>query len=255
MNQIKRTRPQKWKRQLEMLPIKVGLSEFGSTYVSYQPDSKDFFNAHPEYDSLFKKFIRLNEKNNRGDIHRLWSFILNCNNVCEQGIVGNFAELGVYKGNTAAILAYYAKKFNRNLDLFDTFTGFDQRDISGIDKNESSQSFNDTGLDLVKQTIGENTVACKFHQGYFPDSITDEVRHNHYSIVSLDADLYAPTKAGIEFFYPRMAKGGIFFLHDYSSLMWPGSKKAIDEFCEKVNEYIVLMPDKSGSAFFRKSKD
>lgn len=107
----------------------------------------------------------------------------------------------------------------------------------------------------MKQTIGENTDACKIHQGYFPESITDEVRQNRYSIVSLDADLYEPTKAGIEFFYPRMTKGGIFFLHDYSSLMWPGSKKAIDEFCEKVNEYIVLMPDKSGSAFLRKSKD
>jgi hypothetical protein len=255
MNQIKRTRPQKWMRQLQMLPIKAGLSEFGSMFMSYQPDSKDFFNAHPEYDNLLKKFIHLNGKNNRGDINRLWSFILNCNHVCEQGIVGNFAELGVYKGNTAAILAYYAKKFNRHLDLFDTFTGFDQRDIRGVDQNESSQSFKDTGLDLVRQTIGENTDACKFHQGYFPDSITDEVKQNCYSVVSLDADLYEPTKAGLEFFYPRMSKGGIFFLHDYSSLMWPGSKKAIDEFCEKINEYLVLMPDKSGSAFFRKSKD
>jgi len=238
-----------------MLPIKLGLSNFGSMYASYQPDSKDFFNAHPEYDSLFKKFIHLNEKNNCGDIHRLWSFILNCKHVCEQGVVGNFAELGVYKGNTAAVLAYYARQFNRHLDLFDTFTGFDQRDLRGIDANESKQSFNDAGLELVKKTIGENTDVCQFHAGYFPESISDQVRQNNYAIVSLDADLYEPTKAGLAFFYPRMTRGGMFFLHDYSSEMWPGSKKAIDEFCEKNNEYIVLMPDKSGSAFFRKSKD
>jgi len=61
-------------------------------------------------------------------------------------------------------------------------------------------------------------------------------------------------KAGLEFFYPRMSRGGILMLHDYSSLFWDGAKKAIDESCNKNGEYVVLMPDKSGSAFIRKSK-
>lgn len=255
MKQIKRTRQQKWKRQLQMLPIKLGYSQFESMYVSYQPDSKDFFNAHPEYEELIQKFIHTNEKNNAGDINRLWSFILNCKNICEQGVIGDFAELGVYKGNTAAILAHYAQQFNRTVDLFDTFIGFDQRDLKGIDKNESVKSFSDTNLELVQQNIGANTNVCNFIQGYFPNSITTAIEQKKYAIVSLDADLYEPMKAGLDFFYPRMSKGGIFYLHDYSSLMWPGSKKAVDEFCKKVNEYIILMPDKSGSAFFRKSKD
>ena len=73
-------------------------------------------------------------------------------------------------------------------------------------------------------------------------------------MVSLDCDLYAPTKAGLEFFYPLMEKHGIFLLHDYSSLHWEGSKRAIDEFCELNNEKLILIPDKSGSAFFRKNK-
>jgi hypothetical protein len=51
-----------------------------------------------------------------------------------------------------------------------------------------------------------------------------------------------------------MPCGALFLLHEYSSLYWAGSKKAIDEFCEENQEYVILMPDKSGSAFIRKSK-
>jgi hypothetical protein len=51
-----------------------------------------------------------------------------------------------------------------------------------------------------------------------------------------------------------MSKGGVLFLHDYSSLYWDGAKKAIDEFCRKVGEFVMLLPDKSGSAFLRKTK-
>ena len=96
--------------------------------------------------------------------------------------MGDFAELGVYKGNTAAILAYYAQQFNRKVDLFDTYSGFDQRDLHGIDDKESVESFRDTGLDLVKQNIGENIPFCNFIQGYFPESITKEVENKKYAM-------------------------------------------------------------------------
>ncbi len=67
-------------------------------------------------------------------------------------------------------------------------------------------------------------------------------------------DLYKPTKVGLDLFYPRMSRGGIFFIHDYSSQIWNGAKMAVDEFCAMTGEFIVLMPDKSGSAFLRKVK-
>jgi hypothetical protein len=44
------------------------------------------------------------------------------------------------------------------------------------------------------------------------------------------------------------------FLHDYSSLYWDGAKLAVDEFCAENGELIILMPDKSGSAFLRRSQ-
>jgi O-methyltransferase len=51
-----------------------------------------------------------------------------------------------------------------------------------------------------------------------------------------------------------MSKGGVFFLHDYLSNHWSGVKKAVDEFCAEHGEFIIVMSDKSGSAFLRKTK-
>ena len=240
-------------QEIRGLRFKMGLSRSGPFYTAYQPDSYYAFKAYPEFDKLFKKFTSHNALNNGGDIPRLWSFILNCKQVLDEGIPGDFAELGVWRGNTSAILAKFAASANRTVFLFDTFEGFAKNDLSGIDAKKE-MAFNNTSINLVKEVIGENDANCIYVKGFFPGTITDEHRARTYSVVSLDCDLYAPTKAGLEFFYARMPKGGIFFLHDYSSLHWNGSKLAIDEFCKEYGEYVILMPDKSGSAFFRKSK-
>ena len=89
--------------------------------IGYKPDhfSKIMGGA---FAPLKEKFIRNNEVNNDGDLTRLCSLMRNLEQLHEDGTEGNFAELGVYKGNTAAILARYATIQNRKLYLFDTFT-------------------------------------------------------------------------------------------------------------------------------------
>lgn len=234
------------------LRFKLGRIKANPFFTAYHPDSYYAFEAHPEFDELYPKFTAHNEVNNGGDITRLWAFILNCKQVLSEGIPGDFAELGVWRGNTASILARFAAGANRKVYLFDTFEGFTETDLTGIDA-QKEMDFNNTSIELVKNIIGKAATSCSFAKGSFPDSITSEHKEKQYAVVSLDCDLYAPTKAGLPFFYDRMPKGGIFFLHDYSSLHWNGSRLAIDEFCKERGEYVILMPDKSGSAFFRKS--
>lgn len=190
-------------------------------------------------------------QNNGGDVSRLWSLILNLKQLQEEGIKGDFAELGVWRGNTAAVFAHYAKQQGRQLYLFDTFEGFDANDLKDVDASHAVGAFSNTSIELVKNTVLHHEV-CHIVKGYFPGSVQPVHAENTYAAVSLDCDLYEPMKAGLEFFYPRMVKGGIFFLHDYSSGYWPGAKKAVDEFCRAHGVHVVLMPDKSGSAFFRK---
>ena len=92
-----------------------------------------------------------------------------------------------------------------------------------------------------------------FVKGHFPNSIPKDAEDRRYAFVSIDCDLYEPMKAALEFFYPRLSKGGTFFLHDYSSGLWAGATKAIDEFCQTTGENPVLLPDKSGTAVIRKT--
>ena len=223
-------------------------------YCSYFPDSQVDFNAHPEFSELVPRFINGNVNNNSGDIPRLWSFMLNCKQVLNESIPGDFAELGVYKGNTAAILAYYASRASRLVFLFDTFEGFRQADIKGVDAGQRLDGFKDTSIDFVKSVIGEDSLACRFVPGHFPGTFDEQHRSRNYALVNLDCDLYEPMKAGLEIFYPLLSRGGILFLHDYSSMHWAGAKLAVDEFCRNTGEYVILMPDKSGSAFLRKSR-
>lgn len=239
-------------RQIQFAFIKYGFSNYRNIFIQYQPDSKVYFNQHTEFDSLFSKFTAENQKNNGGDIARLWSLMLNLKQLQEECIEGDFAELGVWRGNTAAVLAHYANQQNRQFYLFDTFEGFNANDLKGVDSKHAPGAFQNTSINLVSATVGYPE-CCHIVQGYFPGSLRPEHADKSYAAVSLDCDLYEPMKAGLEFFYPRMSKGGIFFLHDYSSRFWPGSKKAIDEFCNAHGIYVVLMPDKSGSAFFRKN--
>lgn len=240
-------------KRLSTLPFRFGQASFLKVFLAHHPDSHNFSNAHPEFHELFGRFKKHNEANNAGDLARLWSLILNLKQIIAEGIEGDFAELGVWRGNTAAVLACFAARSNRQVLLFDTFEGFHQRDLTGIDAGQLAY-FSDTSVELVKEVIGKECRVCEFVKGRFPESLNESHSSRRYAAVSLDCDLYEPMKAGLEFFYPLMPKGGLLLLHDYSSLAWAGARSAIDEFCRETGEYAVLLPDKSGSAVIRKSR-
>lgn len=222
---------------------------FNRYTINFVPDSFKK-NKYSYFKFLHSKFIKNNKLNNKGDVARLYTFILNIDYILkERGIEGDFAELGVYQGSTAQILAFFAKEFNRKCYLFDTFEGFNEKDLIGSDSIYDKSQFSNTSIEQVKNLIGIEAVdRCIFIKGHFPESIPKELYNKKFSIVSIDCDLYVPMNEALKFFFPLMSHGGIFLLHDYSSCEWEGAKKAIDEFCQKENQYLVLVPDKSGTA-------
>jgi hypothetical protein len=68
-------------------------------------------------------------------------------------------------------------------------------------------------------------------KGAFAD-VAPELSHSTYGFVHLDVDLYQPTKAGLEYFGPRMAVGGVIVLDDYGARKCPGIHRAAEEFLE-----------------------
>ncbi|MEO9190466.1 MAG: TylF/MycF/NovP-related O-methyltransferase [Acetobacteraceae bacterium] len=219
-------------------------------YLAYRPDSDVFFKRHSELAQLSDKWIRDNIINNAGDLPRLYALVLNIKHVLDDNVMGDLAELGVYRGNSAALLAHYARIYSRKVFLFDTFEGFDRRDIIGVDRSKPA-AFADTSLDQVRELVGDDDVT--FVQGWFPQSIPPDLYASRFCLVHIDCDLYAPAKAALEFFYPRLSPGGLLIVHDYASPAWRGIKRAVDEYCRAIPERPIIFGDKSGTAMIRKS--
>jgi len=166
-------------------------------------------------------------------------------------IAGSVAELGVYKGGFAKYInqAFPEKK----LYLFDTFEGFDSKDIS-IEKKRGSwnidQDFSDTNVDMVLNKM-KNKSQCIFKKGWFPDTTKDLV-NEQFCFVSIDADLFEPTYRGLCFFYPRLTSGGFIIIDDYNNKLYPGAKEAINSFCIEQRISFTPIPDIGGAVVISK---
>lgn len=182
---------------------------------------------------------------------RLYNFWFQIERLKTENVVGAFAELGVYKGETAKII--YEMDTTRSLHLFDTFSGFSSVDLkSEISKDDkySADNFADADLEEVKKlfAVGENIF---FYKGYFPETAKD-MNEQKFALVHLDADLYNPTIAALQYFYPKLSAGGVIIIHDYNH-SWGGINKAVDEFLKTVPESLVAVADWQGSVMIVKN--
>jgi O-methyltransferase len=185
------------------------------------------------------------------DFCRMMSLRLAAERIAEKNIPGSIAELGVYRGELAAILNRLFP--DRTLYLFDTFEGFSGSDLADGQEEKHSQAavgdFQDTSLDLVLSRMTHpNRVIVR--KGYFP--ATTEGLEESFALVSLDVDLYKPTLAGLHYFYPRLSKGACIFVHDYNNRRFNGVRTAVEEFSDATGAPVVLLPDFAGSAIISK---
>jgi hypothetical protein len=220
--------------------------------VEYRPDFHYIFDGLADYADLFNGWTAGNITNNSGDLTRFYGLFRNVEQVLSEGISGDLAELGVYRGNSARLLAVLAKRSQRRLFLFDTFSGFDRRNLQGPD-SDKRVAFEDTSLERVKRLVKLDNVV--YVSGLFPDSLPTVALPERFAVVHLDCDLYEPTRAGLEYFYPRMSAGGLLIVHDYGSGHWPGIRVAVDEFLSRRLERPILLPDKSGTVLIRRVSD
>ena len=168
-------------------------------------------------------------------------------------VPGSIAELGVYQGDFACLLNELFP--DRKLYLFDTFEGFDQRDLE-MEKQHGfpeamREEFADTSMEAVLSKMPHKS-KVGFKKGFFPE--TTSGLDEKFAFVSLDPDLYAPTLAGLEWFMPRLSPGGVILLHDYNNPRFPGVNQAVTDF-EAEYGRLLLTPlcDMHGSAVIVKT--
>ena len=235
--------------------IQLGLLTILIAYLIYYAWTIFFGNNHQpliwkkkmvagQISSILKKM-----ENGYKDKDRFFNFWFQIERLKESKVPGSFAELGVYKGDSAAIL--HEMDPSREFYLFDTFEGFQQKDLdneTGKAASYTVHNFADTSIERVKQRLSSDKF--KFHKGYFPES-TKNLKDERYALVNMDVDLYNPTKAGLEFFYPKLSEGGVIIVHDYNA-DWPGIMKAVDDFSKSIPSPIVPLTDTDSSVMIFK---
>ncbi len=215
-------------------------------YVQYRPDGC----THG-----FKKQVQLQMRwekgrhgNMRGDYARLYFFMQNIEMLEKNKVKGAFAELGVYKGNTAELFLDLAPQ--RELYLFDTFKGFIGKDIAA-DVTGSREGDYYCSLEKVAARLGKDQ-RIHYIKGVFPETAKNLPPDICFALAHLDCDFYEPTKRALEFFYPRLSPEGIIVVHDYMS-SWEGVTRAVDEYLMNKPCRLIRIPDKSGTAVMRKN--
>ncbi|TDF93505.1 TylF/MycF/NovP-related O-methyltransferase [Paenibacillus piri] len=177
---------------------------------------------------------------------RVATLRLVANEIYDNSISGSVAEFGVFKGEFAK---YINEAFpDRKLYLFDTFSGFDERDVAVDIENNFSNStvgeFNYSNVESVLEKMIHRD-NCIVRKGYFPE--TANGLDDQFAFVNIDVDLYSPIYEGLKYFFPRMTEGGYIFVHDYNSVRFEGVKHAVKKFCNETNAKLLPLSDLCGS--------
>lgn len=157
----------------------------------------------------------------------------------ELGEDGDCAEVGVFEGDFAKwINRYFPDKI---LHLFDTFEGFDIRDIQKeVEFSKAKQGdYSNTSIEMVMDKM-PYPQKCKIHKGYFPETAKD--LESKFCFVNLDLDLYEPTYAGLNFFCDKITENGIILVHDYFVENFKGPRYAVDKFISETERKIHKLP-------------
>jgi len=158
--------------------------------------------------------------------HMLYQLARRCSEL------GDFAEVGVYRGGTARLIA---KCTNRPVHLFDTFAGMPDTDPEK-DVHRAGE-FADTSLEDVKEFL-KDLSNVRYYKGRFPHNVP--FARNEYGFVHVDVDVYQSAKDACRYFYPQLVPSGVIIFDDYGFPQCDGVRQAVDESFDKRD--VIYLP-------------
>ena len=153
-------------------------------------------------------------------------------------IAGDIAEIGVFRGGTAKLLAKTSAPSGKTVHLFDTFAGMPSVDARA-DLHQTGD-FANTSLTAVQAYLRDCS-NVRLYQGIFPET-AQPIEQCTFALVHIDVDIYTSVLSCCAFFYPRMEPGGMMIFDDYGFWSCPGAKKAVDEFFVGRPEVPIYLP-------------
>ena len=155
-------------------------------------------------------------------------------------VAGDIADCGVYRAASTVSMGLYLRQkgIAKTIYGFDSFEGFDEAGfaadlpLAGVENEDRHQhGFSGTSLALVTHKVERfHLHNIRFVPGYFHVSFPRFDPTARFCFVHLDVNLYESYKLCMEFFYTKMAAGGIILFDEYNDPPWPGCNRAVDEF-------------------------
>jgi hypothetical protein len=166
-----------------------------------------------------------------------------------QNINGDIAECGVFKAGSSYLMLMANQNTDKHFYGFDSFEGLSDPKDADIVHGEKTFKWKKHDMSVEEEVATKNLAAFKdrvsLHKGWIPDRFSD-VDSKKFSLVHIDVDLYDPTMDSLEFFFPRMSKGGAIICDDYGFESCPGARKAMDEFAKKQNVTVIHLTTGQG---------
>ena len=163
----------------------------------------------------------------------------------------NFVECGVADGMTAFFALREIKrnsKFNKfQMYLYDSWDSMKKEDLLDSEITNVGRYFN-LNIERTQKNLLDFKNNTVFHHGYVPDSFSNSSQPEEIVYLHIDLNSTKPTIDALNFFFPRLLKGGIIIFDDYGNTGYPDTKKQIDEFFK--NKPGALMKSPTGQAIF-----
>ena len=171
---------------------------------------------------------------------------------------GNIIECGSNRCGTTCILAKYLKSKNimKKIYALDSFSGFipeeirKERDLGLTNFPENSYHYNSFSYvkrKIMKLKLSEIIVLKK---GYFQQTL--HTINSDFCMGFIDCDLGESLNYAAENIWPRLAKNGFLFFHDYGQNLYQNVKLTVDNFVKKHQNEIQLHEQLNGMYYVKK---
>jgi len=162
---------------------------------------------------------------------------------------GDFVECGVNTGIFSLAVCEYVQfnSLDKQFFLFDTYCGIPIDQMSQAEKDRCSGAYNDMYFDCYDVALANfaSYSRARLIRGKVPETLRT-VQIDEVSYLSLDMNIAHPERAAIEYFWPKMARGGLVVLDDYAFRGYEDQKAAMDGFASDVGVEILTMPTGQG---------
>jgi len=166
----------------------------------------------------------------------------------------NLVETGAGDGMTAFFALREMENYKKNtpsikytMHLYDSWGPMKKNYLLKTELSHIGKYFN-LSLKITKKNLNEFKDNIFYHQGYIPESLNILPIPGPIIYMHIDLNSAIPTLASLEFFYPRLIKGGIILFDDYGWSGYKKTKEIIDNFF--TNKPGILMKLPTGQAIY-----